>query len=642
MAITKNTFSISPTWTDDDLITQMQSAFSWAGQHGGADSGQVVGVSTWTVPVANGSGDETFWTAKQSATSGVGTDAEFMIRKTGGNIYAVNVNSCGAGYTGGEVVTIPASEFNGSADLDVTVAIAATVSNAVSYACTLTSDYVVAGEDRNGAVQSSSGVSTTITIKEGDTLNLTCNNQSWSLNVHLCGPGISSNTTANQYNKTFNFQAYYSESGNSGNIVSWTPLPGQAGEYYIRDDSGSYSYAPRIVVEPCTYSDINVISTGSSTTFYDSSLVGVGTTATYPYGVLKHVIDETKDYGTTFRTVSPRNSNGDVGKDFLYFWAGPRYFPHQYQTADGLQYMDYGGHGFGMRYAGEPNLDTPYGYDMWSSTLRMYSSTTADQYAQNEDYKIPTGSNTGYQLDLNVYRSSLDPNFVVYSYKAPTLSSTHLNSNTFGTWFFHDFTSSLWDLDDQFLGGLTQLYIPYSGSTNSPIIRMITHPIGMVYDYSSSIGRGPTKRGAEFGYLQFDPVNSYVNKYRYTDYRSTTHENYDNLTDVSIYYRNRIDAPVRSNNQFTGTGQTDEKLMPSSTDFNAVIKGIPLQAKFLPMPYYIPDDFVFIDFNYGTPSANIQQGDTVTVSGSEVYTVITGSYNQSGRTRGLLFCARTT
>ena len=57
---------------------------------------------------------------------------------------------------------------------------------------------------------------------------------------------------------------------------------------------------------------------------------------------------------------------------------------------------------------------------------------------------------------------------------------------------------------------------------------------------------------------------------------------------------------------------------------------------------WLPDDFVFIDFNYGTPNANIQQGDTVTVSGSEIYTVITGSYNQTTRTRGILFCARTT
>ena len=49
-----------------------------------------------------------------------------------------------------------------------------------------------------------------------------------------------------------------------------------------------------------------------------------------------------------------------------------------------------------------------------------------------------------------------------------------------------------------------------------------------------------------------------------------------------------------------------------------------------------------IDFDVSTPQANIQQGDTITVSGTEVYTIITGSYNQTSRTRGILFCARTT
>ena len=78
MAITQNTFSISPTWTDDDLVSQLQSAFSWAGQHGGVDSGHVVGVTTFTSGlVASGSGNEYFYDCRQSSTSGVGTDASF-------------------------------------------------------------------------------------------------------------------------------------------------------------------------------------------------------------------------------------------------------------------------------------------------------------------------------------------------------------------------------------------------------------------------------------------------------------------------------------------------------------------------------------------------------------------------------------
>ena len=83
--------------------------------------------------------------------------------------------------------------------------------------------------------------------------------------------------------------------------------------------------------------------------------------------------------------------------------------------------------------------------------------------------------------------------------------------------------------------------------------------------------------------------------------------------------------------------------MPDSLNFNAVIKGIPLTSQFVPCPFYLPDDFVLIQFDNAQPGQNIQQFDTVTITeGSEVYTVINGSYNQTTRTRGILLCARTT
>ena len=353
---------------------------------------------------------------------------------------------------------------------------------------------------------------------------------------------------------------------------------------------------------------------------------------------MKHVIDGTKKYGTTFRAISPRSSSGDTGVTDLYMWAGPRYFPHVYQKHQYPQYHKNGGHGFGQNYRGHRNLDTPYNIDHDDSILRLPTSTTADDYCQNDYYRPHTGGNTGYQLDLNVYRSTLDPKFVVYCYKAPTLSSTHLTNNTFGCWFFHDYTTSLWDLDEQFLGGMTEIDITSTGNTTIPKIMFRTYAHGMVHEYSTSTGRAPTKRAAEFGYMPLDD-SGYCSKYKTTEYESNTYPEQSNIDNVGIYYRNRTDAPLRSNGLSSGT--TGE-LMPASTDFNAVIKGIPMQAKWLPMPYFVPDDFVFIDFNYGTPSANIQQGDTITVSGAEIYTVITGSYNQTSRTRGILFCARTT
>ena len=82
--------------------------------------------------------------------------------------------------------------------------------------------------------------------------------------------------------------------------------------------------------------------------------------------------------------------------------------------------------------------------------------------------------------------------------------------------------------------------------------------------------------------------------------------------------------------------------MPDSLNFNAVIKGLPLTSQFVPCPFYLPDDFVLIQFDNAQPGQNIQQFDTVTISGSEVYTVINGAYNQTTRTRGILLCARTT
>ena len=115
---------------------------------------------------------------------------------------------------------------------------------------------------------------------------------------------------------------------------------------------------------------------------------------------------------------------------------------------------------------------------------------------------------------------------------------------------------------------------------------------------------------------------------------------------VNIYTRSNLshtnrsiggDVSLKSNSQFYARQQ-----LSNATNFNAVIKGLPLSINIAPVPYYLPNDFAMIDFDVATPSANIQQGDTITVGTSEIYTIITGSYNQDGRTRGILFCARTT
>ena len=110
---------------------------------------------------------------------------------------------------------------------------------------------------------------------------------------------------------------------------------------------------------------------------------------------------------------------------------------------------------------------------------------------------------------------------------------------------------------------------------------------------------------------------------------------------VNIYTRSNLDHTYRGSGGHYNNSYSKE-IMPDSTNFNAVIKGLPLSIKMAPVPYYLPNDFAMIDFDVATPSANIQQGDTITVGNQEIYTIITGSYNQTDRTRGILFCARTT
>ena len=108
------------------------------------------------------------------------------------------------------------------------------------------------------------------------------------------------------------------------------------------------------------------------------------------------------------------------------------------------------------------------------------------------------------------------------------------------------------------------------------------------------------------------------------------------------YYRNNTYSEY---NNFRGDlgFQDYTNKSPDILNHNAVIKGIPLSSHMVPCPFYLPDDFVLINFDHASPSQNIQQNDTITITeGSEVYTVIDGAYNQTNRTRGVLFCARTT
>ena len=350
---------------------------------------------------------------------------------------------------------------------------------------------------------------------------------------------------------------------------------------------------------------------GSTATFFAKDNSG-----TYPWGVLRHTIQANKRYGDTYRAFQ-LDSNTTIK-----FVAGPSFHPGG--VSDNTNSL---GVGLTNSFRGDNNLDT---YD--SSTnyggFNNLRTTSIISYFQNYTDTITFASSNSYQLDLNLFKSGIDPNFVVFSYKHPTLSSTKLTDNTYDTFVFHNFSSTLWDLDNVFLGGFTKI-IPNT-STSTPYLTFRTFVTGI----HSPTGVLVTKRMAEFGYNNLDINGNYANNY--VDYRvySNSYPQSNDDRSPRTYYRDN--TSVKS----TG-GWNNQNYVSSNANFNAVIKGLALNGNLIPVPYYIPDDFVLIDFDYASPSANIQQGDTITISGSEVYTVITGSYNQTTRTRGILFCART-
>lgn len=677
MAITTTIIGINTgnagTWTGNDLINQLETAFNWLGWNGGTQTGLVVGVSSISGGGTVGSAVTYYESVKQSSTTGVGTGALFYVgRGAHGKVNEIFVNRSGYGYTGGEIVTLASADIGGGADLTVKVCIAGTVSGAVSYAVTFTSTYVSAGQDRNGVV---SGSSTIITVYEGDTLSLTNTNSGPSfrtLNIIWNPNQLESNMRATNIvgaantNRVFNVVNQNAGiDGVSGGICTVTFLPGQAGTYWIKSENIAYpaENTTYINVLPVATSSVTPTGIGSTASFYDKNITGA-----QKYGVLRHTIQANKLYGDTYRAfMVPSGTTSNIA-----FMSGSGYNALAEPDAARSSYNYNGGAALSKRFTGAANLDlsaynifNTAGYLQPSSANALTASMTNQFYSDTVSYAnyIKTGNNTTYQLDLDIYRSGIDPNFVVFSYSAPTLSSTHLLGRTFSTFFFHNFTTNLWDLNHVFLGGFTYInalndsgsasasYI--TGTSSNPSLSFRSSLSGSKFNSNSNVNSlsCPTKRMAEFGYASYndssydlqDPVSS---AFATSEYSSLINAGtVQDTKTVRPYYRDS-NALFRSKGGYAADrryANRGSEQIASDTNYNAVIKGLPLNAAFMPVPYYIPDDFVLIQFRYPNVSANIQQGDTITISGSEVYTVITGSYDNvnSNATRGILFCGRT-
>ena len=354
-------------------------------------------------------------------------------------------------------------------------------------------------------------------------------------------------------------------------------------------------------------------SYGSASTFYDKD-VTVG--SSYPWGVLRIEHDNTKVYGDSYFGFQADGTK-------LYFSSGTSFYPYD---TDATQYNQgrYGNSFRGQQYQEVVNDPTGTGNRLTTTSVNTSIDIAQFEYA----------SSNSFTLEMNVYRSGIDNNFAVFSFKHPDKSSSSIDDNTYGTFFLHKFDHTLLNRDELILGTMTYLDPDYRDMSGADHI-MRTN-LGGSTSQQYWLGRQFMQgwnTGSVYYSMQAPYVQDYLHATSYPTARSTGERR--------SYYRNNT---YSEHSNFRGNpGFTDyNNKSPDVLNHNAVIKGIPISSQLIPCPYYLPDDFVLIQFDHAAPGQNIQQYDTITISGSEVYSVIDGSYNQTNRTRGILFCARTT
>ena len=703
MAVTVNTHSKPIGWSRSDVIDQLEEAHTTVGAHMGPVTGLVGGVKVWTYGGVNtdrsGSSQwDYYYDVEPTSWTGSGTGATFEVGVYSGTVRYVKVNRQGYGYANGDILTLDDLDFggtgsNGVQDINVTVYVEGYATGGSTYELSYDSNQDLSGTDANGVINPTNiAVAANITIAEGDTLILKGlygvsaytyilwydPSTDTSLGNSTTSGSLSNDWSGSYWNvkpeNVVNQGARQWSSQDDNWYLKWKPAPGQAGTYYIR--STGLGVVHTITVVAASTSNSVVKTYGATNAFFDKQNRQSGLS---PWGVCRRQVETNKKYGITYQAYQFEDDGN--GRTELSIATGSSYrpqtstLPNSYTilgnsrtphgngydyandlstTNDDLAYDMYD-----RRFKGTPWFDIPYTPN-GSISLNDSTSSNSPVISYGTMHFDSHGSRiadynayNSYSLDLITYQSGIDPNFVVFSFKQPNLSSTQLRDNSFMTWFVHDYTSpGLFDYNDLFLGGVTLIAAASDGTTDldQPYIRFRSYFAGQHRDLQND---SFSKRSAECGFLPFKQtsIGSYSGAegtpYFDTIYGTNSLGTKSGSTDhVNLYYRSNLSTSYRStggdtefknNNQYYAV-----KRLPDTTNFNAVIKGLPLQVKIAPVPYYLPNDFAMIDFDVSTPQANIQQGDTITVSNTEVYTIITGSYNQTNRTRGILFCARTT
>ena len=411
-------------------------------------------------------------------------------------------------------------------------------------------------------------------------------------------------------------------------------------------------------------------------------------------GVCRVTNDASKALGTTYYTFTIKTPRtGEAGG--IYMKSGPKWNDLEILADDGHGLFGYQG-----GYQGDPGMDNhgvpPLAAGSYPASDVSISAVDVDStwnerrfgvyHSSTSDSSIGTDpqgysyynaycrgqSPTDYPLRIVTYKSSnaQDAAYCIIQFQQIVSGNVEpyfcfsLNKGT-------QWGQNIWDLDHVFQGGITEYknmgkdtpyatHIPEPSSTYKPSIAISTHDCITVHtDYTSKPNH---YRGQYSNYLTrmreslFGYDSSAASYYKGSSEKwdqyifnidghqaSEGEGSEDDSAKITCYYRN-------SNYDKVLVGSTTYQVH-ASADWHKPMKGLPICSSYFPCPYYIPDDFVIIQL-VATPGVTyVRPGDTITVSGTEVYTVIEAngetnyslfSNNGSIVSKWITFCARTT
>ena len=151
---------------------------------------------------------------------------------------------------------------------------------------------------------------------------------------------------------------------------------------------------------------------GSTSTFYDKDVTH-GSSA--PWGVLRTEVDNTKVYGDSYWGFQANGTN-------LYVASGTSFMPYKSATNQNLNKESRYGDSFRGQYYRELTHEP-------GSTTNQYLNSSAN--TNIDQATLQFASSNSYTLELNVYKSGLDSNFAIFSFKHPDKSSSSINDNTY-------------------------------------------------------------------------------------------------------------------------------------------------------------------------------------------------------------------